>query len=246
LASSNGIQAILFDLDGTLRHNQPDSTDIFLDFAVSLGVPDCANCRRHVARWTHYYWASSPELSQDMQIFRSQSDEFWHHYAGRALLEFGCDEAQVKEIAPAVQRKMNEIYQPLDVVFPDVAPTLQTMKDAGFRLGVLSNRDQPFSDYLTALGLQGYFELILAAGEVKSWKPDPAVFRHAIERMNLEPSQTMYVGDNYYADVEGARNAGLTPVLIDMYGIFPDPGCPVIHKIADLCALMDCPAGPKG
>jgi putative hydrolase of the HAD superfamily len=49
---------------------------------------------------------------------------------------------------------------------------------------------------------------------------------------------TVYVGDNYYADVEGARAAGMMPILIDPDGIFPDPGCPVIRSLGELEAAL--------
>jgi FMN phosphatase YigB (HAD superfamily) len=42
------------------------------------------------------------------------------------------------------------------------------------------------------------------------------------------PEQTLYIGDNYFADVVGARRAGLRPVLYDPKGLFHEPGCPVI------------------
>jgi FMN phosphatase YigB (HAD superfamily) len=50
--------------------------------------------------------------------------------------------------------------------------------------------------------------------------------------------QTLYVGDNYFADVIGARRAGLQPVLYDPKGIFHDPGCPVITNFNDLQKVL--------
>ena len=48
------------------------------------------------------------------------------------------------------------------------------------------------------------------------------------------PESAAYIGDNYYADVVGARAAGLHPVLIDPLGIFPDAGCDTIRSLSEL------------
>jgi len=52
------------------------------------------------------------------------------------------------------------------------------------------------------------------------------------------PEAAAYVGDNYYADVVGARAAGLHPILIDPLGIFPEAGCPTIRALGELEAVL--------
>ena len=74
-------------------------------------------------------------------------------------------------------------------------------------------------------------------GWVSAWKPDPGLFAHALERLEIAPEQAIYVGDNYYADVIGARRAGLGPVLYDPDQVFPDADCPVIRSIGELRLL---------
>jgi len=49
----------------------------------------------------------------------------------------------------------------------------------------------------------------------------------------------MYVGDNYFADVVGARGAGLQPVLYDPAGIYPEANCPVIVSLDGLLELFE-------
>jgi len=46
------------------------------------------------------------------------------------------------------------------------------------------------------------------------------------------------VGDNFHADVEGAHNAGLIPILIDPTGLYPEPGCTVITAVGQLPAIL--------
>jgi len=233
----NGIRAVIFDWDGTLRHNHPSAVKVFQDYAVQLGVQDAMTMRLENARWTHYYWAQSPELQADLKTFPDE-EVFWVNYARRSLLSYGSPARQAEQLAPEMHAYMKEVYKPEDRVGQDVPGTLQGLTDAGFRLAVLSNRTKPFNEQLQALGLGEYFEFALAAGEVDVWKPDPAVFHHTLQRLNLSPEQAIYVGDNYYADVIGAREAGLRPVLLDPEGIFPDAGCPVINSMGELSGVL--------
>jgi putative hydrolase of the HAD superfamily len=85
----------------------------------------------------------------------------------------------------------------------------------------------------------GYLEFALTSGEVNSWKPDTKIFEHALQHLDLQPEDALYVGDNFYADVIGARRAGIHPVLIDPDGIFPEADCPVIAAIGDLRGFLD-------
>ena len=111
------------------------------------------------------------------------------------------------------------------------------LREAGFLLGIVSNRTHPLDDELKNFGLDGYIDLILTAGEANSWKPDIGIFLEAVLRLQVSPAEVLYVGDNYYADVIGARNAGLRPVLLDPEGVFHDVECEVIHKLHDLIDL---------
>jgi putative hydrolase of the HAD superfamily len=239
LISGNGIQAILFDLDGTLRHNDPSSTESFFNYAVQLGAQDSPAKRNYATRWTHYYWAQSPEMLADLKYFQTLSPEFWIFYSERALIKFGCTPDQAKTLAPAVHRHMSVDYKPLDIVREDVLPALQTLKNAGFTLGVVSNREESFYEYLAMLDLHQYFDLMLAAGEINAWKPEPEIFEYALQQLNISANQAIYVGDNYFADIVGSREAGLLPVLLDPEQIFLNPGCPVINKISDLLPLLE-------
>ena len=112
------------------------------------------------------------------------------------------------------------------------------MKQQGYILGVISNRDKPFQDVLQEHGIGEFFDFSLAAGEVNIFKPEPGVFEHALQRLNLSPREAIYVGDNYYADVVGARRAGLQPILYDPIGIFPDPDCVSIKSFDELNSIL--------
>ena len=115
---------------------------------------------------------------------------------------------------------------------------LRSLQESGFLLGIVSNRSNPLDEELKSLKLDQYIDLSLAAGEVNSWKPDTGIFLKAVHLLDVQPAHTLYVGDNYYADVIGSRNAGLHPILLDPDGVFHEMECEVIHELNDLLKLI--------
>lgn len=233
------LQAVLFDFDGTLRHSRPSYTQAFLEIATCLGVPESIDGRLQSQRWLHCYWAQSAEMLADREAFEDQPELFWANHARKKLVAYGCSAEQAAELAPTIYQRMAEEFKPQDWVAPDVLETLGYLQESGFHLAVVSNRNQPCQEDLDRLGLSDFMEFSLTSGEVKSWKPDTRIFEHALQRLEVQPEDAMYIGDNYFADVVGARNAGLQPVLLDPNGIFPDADCPVITAIGDLRGYLD-------
>ena len=231
-------QVILFDLDGTLRHNRPDANHTLFDFAVAQGVPDSAELRRKAIHWAHYYWAHSPELQEDVLTYREMDAAFWQHYVVRKLQVFGCNVKQARQLAPAVQSYMSDIYEPIDWIPPAVPEVLQVLLTQGHTLGLLTNRSQPVNAYLEDVELARYFQLVLAAGEINTWKPDPGIFTHALKLLGVSAQQAIYVGDNYFADVIGAQQAGVRPVLYDPDGIFPEADCTIIQALEEILQVL--------
>ena len=86
--------------------------------------------------------------------------------------------------------------------------------------------------------LDCYFRFALAGGEVDAFKPDPRIFEHALERAGTSAAETIYVGDNYFADILGSSRAGLVPVLFDPAGLFPEADCAVIRSFHEFPALL--------
>lgn len=211
---------------------------------MQLGLPDCWEKRRRTLRWAHFYWAQSPELIADLKKFGGLSDDFWISYVIQSLRQYDCSNEQAQLLAPDIYHRMSNEYQPSDHIPEDIPPTLEKLKNSGFQLAVVSNRGMPYDEQLKSLGLYEYFSFSLAAGEINSWKPEPGIFQEAIRRLGIQANQAIYVGDNYYADVVGARNAGLQPLLYDPENIFTDPDCPVIQLISEICTWLNQP-GPQ-
>jgi HAD superfamily hydrolase (TIGR01509 family) len=228
------LRAIVFDLDGTLRLNLPSGGEVFSDYVAALGVPVSGEDRERAARWEHYYWASSRPLREDLERFADDDEAFWNNYTYRRLLVLCGSPTLARALAPAVGQYMRTSYQPKSVVPPGLYPALTRLREMGFSLGVVSNRKHPYCNELEALGLIEFFPYVLAAGEVDLWKPDPALFQHAARQLGVRPQQVLYVGDNYFADVLGARRAGWHTVLFDPQRLFHEPGCPVITSFDEL------------
>jgi HAD superfamily hydrolase (TIGR01549 family) len=235
----NGIKAVFYDLDGTLRTSSPLARVAFADQAACLGLPVTPEDHLRIARWEHYYFAGSDELRADRLSFTENA--FWVNYSRRQLLELGASPQQAEELAILLNKYMRDQYQPQDVLLPDVPHTLKVLKDSGYILAVVSNREEPYQDYLQEIGLGEYFDFSLAAGEVNCWKPDKGVFECALQKGGVQACETVYIGDNYYADVLGARNAGMKPVLLDVHGVFEldQPGFPVVDSHMQILDLLE-------
>jgi putative hydrolase of the HAD superfamily len=237
-AWNGNIRAVLFDLDGTLRHSQPTFIQAFLHIAGSLQVDLSPENNRQASRWLHYYWAKSHELLADWPTYLEQPQQFWANHARLLLRAMGCDKTESVSLSAEIAGRMQDSFKPEDRVLPDVPSTLRDLKSAGYRLGVVSNRRKPYEQHLAELGLLEYFELWLYAGDLERWKPNPEMFRIALQQLDLPAQAVVYVGDNYYADVLGAQGAGLWPVLLDEQNLFPEAGCPVIPRMGDLTGLL--------
>ena len=231
------IRAIFYDLDGTLRMNVPNGWRAFADFAKEFGLHSSPEDRLRIARWEHYYFAESPEIQSDRVSF-TDSPSFWANYSHRQLAVLGASPEQVSELAPKLHQRMTDAYRPVDIIPDDLVETLGTLKDQGYLLGVLSNRDASYSVYLAERGLGEFFSLAIFAGEAGLHKPDPGVFHYLLEKAGVSAEESIYVGDNYYADVVGAREAGMNPVLLDINNLFDAPGCPVIQSHSQIIPLL--------
>jgi HAD superfamily hydrolase (TIGR01662 family) len=232
------IKAVFFDLDGTLRHSVPSGGEVFTDYVVTLGLAVDDEARLRALRWEHLYWASSVDLRDDLLAHAGETENFWIEYSRRRLIALGASPQWAREFAAKASVHMGEFYRPESIVPEDVRRALPQLKQAGYILGVISNRDKPFLDVLKEHGIDEFIDFSLAAGEVNVFKPEPGVFEHALQRLNLSPQEAIYVGDNYYADVVGARRAGLQPVLYDPLGIFPDPDCATIKSFDELNSII--------
>ena len=112
-------------------------------------------------------------------------------------------------------------------------------------MAVLSNADDGYLlPNVTSLGLN--FAQVLSSEEGRAYKPDPGLFREVLRRLNVDPSEAIYVGDRQYEDVQGASTVGMATVWINRIGTPLDPGLPKPdHQINSLLELPGILSGGK-
>ena len=120
---------------------------------------------------------------------------------------------------------------------PGMPEALGELAARGYRLAVVSNSDGRADALLARLGLAKSFEFVVDSHDVGVEKPSPRIFEIACERLGLPPERCAYVGDVMAFDVEGARAAGLVPVLFDAYGSY-EAGPNHARGPAELLALF--------
>ena len=75
---------------------------------------------------------------------------------------------------------------------------------------------------------------IISADDVKSYKPHPEIFLYALRRAGLSPEEVVHVGDSYYSDVLGAKNAGISAILVDRDGKDAHEDCQKASSLSDI------------
>ena len=98
-------------------------------------------------------------------------------------------------------------------MYPDVMPALETLRQR-FQLVALSNGNADVEQ----VGLGAYFSHAISAQEVGFSKPDPRIFQHTLQCLNLSPEQVLHIGDDAHTDVHGARGVEMPCVWINREG----------------------------
>jgi putative hydrolase of the HAD superfamily len=233
--SGNGVRTVLFDFDGTLVFHEPDSFDVISAFCADIGQPLDAESERRGRRTRHEYFVDPLIREQLGQLSR---DEFWHHF-NRYLLEAVGIQGDLDHLADEVTSRFSDLE--LTYHCPEGGcRTLAELRGRGYDLGLITNREnvERFYELLDEMELRPYFEMTLASGEVGVHKPEPGIFYEALARLGARAEESLYVGDNYWADVVGAQRAGVMPVLFDPHRLFPEADCLVLERMDDLLAWL--------
>jgi len=105
-----------------------------------------------------------------------------------------------------------------DSLFPEAEEVLETLKGR-YKLGLLSNNIVEYArGPLEHLGLERFFDVVVISGEENTRKPEPEIFRRALERIGAHPSETMMVGDAPVEDIEGGKSVGMIMLWVNRSG----------------------------
>lgn len=121
----------------------------------------------------------------------------------------------------------------------DVLPALRRLQGLGLKLAVASNANGVLHRMFERVGLTPFFHTICDSCVEGVEKPDPAFFELLLNRSGSRPETTIHVGDLYYVDVEGARAAGIKPVLLDPYGLYDDFDVTRVSSLDDLADRLE-------
>lgn len=116
------------------------------------------------------------------------------------------------------------LYMQIAVAFDFTIPTLQSLKEKGYKLGLITNGNHALQmKKLEMLGLHNAFDEIIISHDYNTDKPDRFLFDKMAELLGFKAQQMLYVGDNPLNDVDAARKAGYTPVWVKTSGIWYYP-----------------------
>lgn len=131
-------------------------------------------------------------------------------------------------------------------LFPDVMPALDSLRQSGYRIGVISNMNQSGAVLARDLGLEGHVDFIVTSREASAEKPHAPIFLMALERAGVRAAEAVHVGDQLDSDIQGAEAVGIRPVLMDRYGNHPDyaahPRISTLDELPELLRELSAPA----
>ncbi|MFH1700151.1 MAG: HAD family hydrolase [Candidatus Zixiibacteriota bacterium] len=126
-----------------------------------------------------------------------------------------------------------------------IIETLNTLKQHGYKLGLISNTlfsAELLNEDLKLLGLESYFDATIYSTDVGFRKPHPRIFFYAADKMGLAPDEIIYVGDRYRVDMLGARYSGMHPILFYRKDLdYPENmprNIPVINEMPELTEIL--------
>jgi putative hydrolase of the HAD superfamily len=124
------------------------------------------------------------------------------------------------------------------VAAPGAPEVVRAMRTRGHRVGVVSNAEGQVARDLDAAGFEGLLDVVIDSHVVGIRKPDPRIFALALERLGATAETAVFVGDVPRVDLDGARAAGIAPVLLDAHDLHPRCDAPRLRSLKELPALL--------
>jgi len=237
---ANEINAILFDMGGTLRRNiKRDETT---KAGIVQQILDLLKSDQSAVEFSKLLTTREIAYEEWASLTLDELSE------SRLWTEWMLPDWPADVIQP-VTMNLNEIWR--DAIctrpmFPESSAVLRGLHQRGYRLGLVSNTtssvDSPRA--LEKAGLARYFEVMILSCVVGKRKPDPAILLEAAQEMGVLPDYCAYIGDRAEWDVVAARAAsfGKTVILHNPNHLNPEPIPPnqtPDHFISNLMELLD-------
>jgi putative hydrolase of the HAD superfamily len=239
VTDKNIIEWVFFDAGGTLLFLDPERV------LTVLGVTQDGAAARLERAWYHAM------LAFDERVLRGdQTDEGLWFWFWREM----CRAAGFQPLSQQTAKSLLEENLRLNLWNRTTEEALRVTETlgpaaAGYRLGVISNSDGRIVQTLEGVGLGGRFEVIVDSGIVHVEKPDPKIFRLALEQAGpafggagTRPERALLIGDSYTADYLGATAAGWHAVLLDPLGLHARRQARSVKNLTEFAATLHSPS----
>jgi HAD superfamily hydrolase (TIGR01509 family) len=213
------LKAIIFDIDETLIDWQNVTEDWAAYDQRHLGnVFDYVEKNLHPLKDRHQFFVDAQDTFMD--VWHRAKGTFTAPHLGELLLDLLVKQGAQREYLSADEIIRAYEVEPLAgvVPFPEVRQELANLRRMGLKLGLATNAIQPMSmrdEELRHLGLLEFFEdgSRFSAADVGFLKPHPRIFEMALQSLEAEPEEAVFVGDSLAADIVGAQQVGMKAVL---------------------------------
>lgn len=140
------------------------------------------------------------------------------------------------EVSPETLEEGTKLFRWLHVetstVYPGIEEFLIQLKALNLKLGVITNSfEKHLQLILSKLNLLHYFTCFVDGGDVKAFKPMKEPFLRMLDCLKVDVAQTLFIGDEYYADIVGATSLGMDAVWVNSRRVNLDE---MIQKYGDV------------
>lgn len=240
MSTPKACRAIFFDVGETLLAPHPSFPELFARVLIERGYEVQTSVVERVFAQMAPSFAEviDKHVTEPWTVSRESSLAFWGRIYATALAQLNIADSDGK-ISEAMYERFTryESYR----LFPDVVPALEFAKQAGLTIGLISNFEEWLEGLLTHMEVADLFDPVVISGKVGIEKPDPAIFRMALDQSGVPAAESVYVGDHPRIDVEGARAVGMGAVLIDRKGRHKDFEGDKIADLEELLPLLGLP-----
>jgi putative hydrolase of the HAD superfamily len=160
----------------------------------------------------------------------------WREILSRTATDYTCSlpAEKLEQLPLLIAELQRGISRKRLCLYPQVRETLDQLKTR-YRLAVVSDAQTAYAvPELRAVGLHGYFDPIVISGDYGYRKPDRRLFQHALDKLQVGADQAIFVGDDRYRDVFGAKQLGMKTVwFCNNQNPGPEPDY-IIYQFAEL------------
>lgn len=238
-APTEGVRAVLFDLDDTLV---PWQTVAHWQWAWRPLGPVLSERRtlaaihRAVHDWDRRRWRGvvGGAAPADAVAYREFVAATLAEVAGHPLSPAETEAVVGRFLKPAGALE----------TFADVAPALQEIAALGLRVAVSSAMTETAARHALQRAGLGSLTLVASTDGPPPVVPQPAAYRAIAKGLGLKPAQVLFVGDLFWSDVRAAGRAGMETVLLDRHDWSVRALAPRIRTLAELAERVRHPPAP--